>query len=260
MGDTAGAGCNKDSCDKFGGMLVSKIEKSLERTESLQDLERRAEKDPADDKIFETLAGRLEEMYNYKKLVSICEKIGSNKELKEDVRNTARIRGYLYGGRDWSRLKTDEDRAKFADDGIQLISDLSDHPKAESLVQTLFNSGYQQRFDVPTKSQAGLEKLQKIAESSEKSDSLKKLIAKFSNIRTEWIKRTEESLKKYREQEKAHEVTLAYFSALLGDPKPVIDVFSKKTYEKNALYQGWLKEAKEKMEKEGKKDSDSSKD
>ena len=97
IGDSAGAGCNDRSADKFPGNLVKLIRQSLERPETVEELGRRWRNHPQDMELFEGLAARLEEMQAFGKLKQFCQDAAADPGLPELQRNEFRIRAFIAG-------------------------------------------------------------------------------------------------------------------------------------------------------------------
>ena len=72
QGDAAGAGCTKQTADKFPQMLVKKIDGCLARTKSVAALEARWKETQADAD-FEKLIKLLVEMKAFRKAALVCE-------------------------------------------------------------------------------------------------------------------------------------------------------------------------------------------
>lgn len=245
-GDKAGAGCTKESANKFAGLFVNKVHESLGYTSSLQELERNFEKDVKDVGTFLSLTSRLEDMYDQKKLQTIYKSIQDNEELKDSL--VARVCSFKGSNRNWKRLNNESGKAEYAEEGEKLIAELAEYPETKNILQNFFYTAYTVRFDVPSKSAAGIERLTKIAEKHEKAEALKKLIETLKEMRQTWITTTENALKNIKEG-KNSEWMKGYYAAQLGDAETTVTCLEKSKQASNPLYQGWIKEAKEKLEK-----------
>lgn len=244
LGDTAGKGCTKASAEKFPGMFAAKIDECLKRTASVQELERNFEKDPADETNFKSLQSRAEEMNRFGKLIELCEKILKNNNIDNDVRNALRIKSLLFKPRDRKNFMKAEIVDEFVSQCEKLIIELSTHKEIKNLVSALFNSGYGERFDVPTRSKEGIARLEKMAETSPDSKSVNDLIKELSDIRAKWIDTTTKTYKSAK-----NEYSKARFAGLLGESDTFIELMSNSRLKGNYIFQAWLKDAKEKKEK-----------
>jgi hypothetical protein len=247
MGDTAGRGCTKESCDKFGSMLAAKIEECLKRTESVQELRRRFDTEPGSEAALDALVTRLEEVYGFSEIVTACERAASNPDLPREKRDGLRIRGLQARSRDRSTF-TGQGRAKFAVDVEKLLIEAASHPSAKELARTLFQIGYSNQFDVPTKTRAGVERLKAALIEHRDPLPLKERIQELTAMFEEWSRSMETRMKSLPEGERGQSAR-AVHAAHMGDAATTIEVFTRPQY-KSSIYAEWVKEARAKLERE----------
>jgi len=119
MGDAAGSGCRESAAAKFPGSMARLIRKSLRIAESLEELERRWQKDIGDLSKFDSYARRLQQMHRFDRLQEICRVQAENPRLTADMRKDFRIREFLARGSACrSDLHTGKGRARFAHEAI----------------------------------------------------------------------------------------------------------------------------------------------
>jgi hypothetical protein len=243
MGDRAGQGCTKESCDKFPGQFVAKIEESLQRAETREALIRRLRKSPDDAAVFEALEARITESGDYETLRKTCEAIASDEATGKDTRESMSLRAMIARSKDRTSYTPDGRRA-FAKDAEKLLSQVADHALASALVQALFVTGYTGlQFDVPAKSQAGIDRLKAMLKDHRDPLPLKAKIEELQHVRTQWIDKTRET----RERVSKNEYSRVYYGAMLGEVENTIRFFSQDKYSKNAFYSEWVREAKAKL-------------
>ena len=73
------------------------IQQSLERTESVQELERRWRKDEAVTATFEAFASRLEEMHGHARFRQVCDETAARPGLSKDKRDDFQMSPLLLG-------------------------------------------------------------------------------------------------------------------------------------------------------------------
>jgi hypothetical protein len=245
VGDAAGAGCKKDSVSQFPGNLVRLIRLSLERSETIEELERRWKQHRNDTELFEALARRLGEMLAYGRLQQLCQAAAADPELVESQRDGFRIQAFVaWASDDLQRLFTQNDRARFVREGERLLVELAAHPQAADLVEALFSRGYTHCFDVPGQSAAAIARLEGASREAKDADALKQHIRKLGDVREGWMSRTKQALERIEDAS-----TKKFFAAMLGDEQAAIDVFSQPPYSERPEYGDWLREAKRKAER-----------
>lgn len=240
IGDSAGSGCTEDTAAKFPGLFAARIETALKITASVEELKRRCEKEPRGVEALEAYVSRLEELDLFRKAIAYCDGLAADKALPEAYRNDARVIGYLAGATDFSEMVSEKTLKDIAERGEALIADLPDHPKADQVLSMLFSRGYAEGFDVPTRSAAGIERLEKRATANEP---LQRRVKELKEKHEEWILAIRNELKESEDDE----YTVGYLSALLGDAAKTIEIFSKDDYKDDEQAQEWLKAAREKL-------------
>jgi hypothetical protein len=246
MGDSAGAGCSKDSVDQFPRNLVRLIRESLKRAESVEELERRWRKSPRDMERLEAFARRLEEMDAYGKLCQLCQEALAIPGLSQPQRDELRIRAFTARASDpTQRRPTRKSRAEFVREAERLLVELAAHPRAAELVGDLFATGYAHTFDVPGKSGKAIARLERAARQLADATALKERIRELTERRQEWITITTEAL--HRTADRSGKRFLA---ALLGDARAAIELCSQDGYSEDPEYRQWLREATRKLERE----------
>lgn len=249
MGDGAGAGCTEHAADRFPRNLARLIHKSLERTETVEELERRWRSRPHDGARFEALALRLREMFAHGKLRQCCLEAAANPRLTPLQRDDYRIQALNAWASDHSHQeRTRKARAAFVREGEQLLVELAGHPRVSELVGALFSRGYAHTFDVPGKCARAIARLAKAARQAADPDSLKKRIQELADMRDKWVAHQTEALQRITEQSFKD-----YFAAILGDARAAIRLCSRPPYSEHAEYREWLREAKRKRQRERKR-------
>jgi hypothetical protein len=251
VGDGAGHGCKKGSVDKFPRNLVKWIRISLERTETVQELERRWRRRPQDTDLFEAFAQRLQEMHAYRKLRQHCQEAMANPTLAQTQRDEFRIRAFTAWASDYNHnLSTPKARKQFVREGEILLLELAGHPQAAGLVYALFSRGYADSFDFPAKSAQAIARLERASRQVADGTAVKERIGELAQVRQEWIESRTEALRKYTDGSPKN-----YFAALLGDAEAAIELCSQPGYSDFPQYREWLQEAKRKMERQRKRPS-----
>lgn len=251
MADGDGALKNKDSAERFPGMLADRVEESLRRKESLQDLERRWEKDAKAEAGFEALASRLEEMSADGRLRGLCEKVAALPDLPADRRSGALLRGFIARSREYGALGTAEAQAKFVQEGERLIADHAAHPRATGALNALFQAGYAGKFDVPARGATGIAHLETLTQGLKDAGPLRGRIAELREL----LKKEIEKLQAARTAARGNEGSEAWYAGALGDAETTIRVFSKPPFNTSAYYQDWVQEAREKVQRSNEKSS-----
>jgi hypothetical protein len=241
--DESGALKTKEGAAAFPDRFAARVEQGIARTESLQDIERRFEQDPAEEAGFEKLASRLEELKANSRLRTLCEKVAPLSGLSADRRSGVLLRGFIARSREFGSLGTADADTRFVQDGERLIAGHAAHPKASPAVEALFVSGYARGFDLPGKCAAGIARLEAIAGTLREPAPLRDRIRELSALREREI----EKLRGARAAAKPGGFTEAWYALTLGDAEATVDFFSKPPHDKNALYQRWVQEAREKI-------------
>jgi hypothetical protein len=247
MGDGAGAGCTDRSAARFARNLAKLIRVSLERKETVEELERRWKAWPQDLERFERLNRRLQEMNAHGRLGQLCQEAAANPALPGSQRDGFRIRAFIaraYDGR--VRHSTRAARARFVREGERLLVELAGHPEAGGLVSALFAAGYAHAFDVPGRSARAIARLERACHEAADAAPLKERIGEFARMREEWIAVTTEALGKMKDT-----FGKRYFGALLGDAQAAIKFCSRPPYRDYPRYREWLRDARRKVEREG---------
>jgi hypothetical protein len=243
MGDFAGTGCREDAAATFPRNLARMIRKSLKVTESLEELERRWQKEVGNLSEFDKYAWRLEEMQRFEKLREICRVQAGNPRLKADTRKDFRIREFLARGSTWSGdLQTEKGRERFARDGEKLLLKLADHPKSAALPAALFGMVYAHGFDVPSRSAEAIDRLTKAAAKHPHRVALKERIGQLEKTAEDWVK----EMKKYLSQAEGG-MQEQFIAASLGDAQAAIDLYSQPGFADVPEYRQRVREAKRKL-------------
>src|SRR5262249_21908707 len=100
--DRAGAFKSKETAEKFAEPFLDRVEASLKRSESLQDLERRWTRDPLHESGFTAVISRLEEVGSYTRLREFCEKVAALPDLSPDRRADALLRAFAVKPREFN--------------------------------------------------------------------------------------------------------------------------------------------------------------
>jgi hypothetical protein len=246
IGDTAGANCKKSSVHKFPRNLVRLIQKSLERSETVEDLERRWKSHQQDMDRFEALAHRLMEMQAYGKLGQVCQEAAADPELSGPQRDEFRIRAFLARASDYTEQRSlRKARARFVREGEGLLVDLAGHPKAPDLVCALFSRGYLHAFDVPARSARAIARLERASRKVADGAPLRDRIQELADMRENWIAGTRESLRSIQDTSFKR-----FLAATLGDAEAAIKLCSRPPYCECSEYREWLQEAKSKLARE----------
>jgi hypothetical protein len=246
MGDVAGEGCTQRAAEKFPRNLVKFIRRSLERGETVEELERRWRNRPHDTERFEGLARRLAEMHAYGRLRQLCREGAANPELSQSQRDGFRIRAFIARASDnTERLSTRTARARFVREGEMLLVELAAHPQAAGLVGALFSRGYAHTFDVPTRSAQAIARLERACRGAADATPLKERIRELAAMREEWIAVTTEALRTSGEA-----FARKFLAATLGDARAAIKLCSRPPYSEYPKYREWLQEARRKAERE----------
>ena len=249
IGDVAGAGCKKSSVGKFPLNLVRLVRKSLERGETVEELERRWKNRRHDTELFEGLARRLAEMHAYGRLRQLCLEAAADTELSGPQRDGFRIRAFTARASDPAeRLSSRKARAQFVREGERLLVELAGHPQAAGLVGALFSRGYAHTFDVPGRSAAAIARLERACRKAGDATALKERIRELAERREKWIAATRQSLQRIENASAKR-----FFAATLGDAHAAIKLFSRPPYSKYPEYRDWLQEAKRKAERQSKR-------
>jgi hypothetical protein len=246
VGDSAGAGCSKGSVARFPRNLVQLIRASMERAETVEELERRWRKRPRDMERFEALARRLEEMHAHGKLYERCQDALALPGLSGSQRDEFRLRAFAARASDHTqRPSTRKARAEFVHEGERLLVELAAHPRAGALVGDLFSAGYAHTFDVPGKSARAIARLERASRQLADATALKERIRELTEWRQEWITITTESL-----QRVADGSARRYLAATLGDAREALELCSQSSRSEDPRYREWLREARQKLERE----------
>lgn len=246
IGDAAGAGCKKSSADKFPLHLVRFVRQSLERGESVEELERCWKDRPGDAELFDALARRLAEMHAHGRLRQLCLEAAAHPELSGPQRDGFRIRAFVARASDHTeRLSTRRARARFVREGERLLVELAAHPQAGDLVGALFSRGYAHCFDVPAHSARAVARLEKTCRTATDGTPLKERIRELAAMREEWMAVTKQALEQMEDTSAKR-----FFAAILGDAQAAITLFSQPPYSDLPEYRDGLQEAKRKAERQ----------
>jgi uncharacterized small protein (DUF1192 family) len=245
MADATGLLKNKDTLDKFPAHFADKLEDSLRRKETLEDLERRWEAHPADESAFDKLASRLEELMADRRTRELCEKFAALPGLPADRRGGALLRGFIARSREYGALATAEALDRFVQEGERLIAEQAAHPKAPQAAESLFRGGYANRFDVPGRSAAGIARIEALAQGLKDPGPLRERIGELTRLRQKEIER----LQAARTAAKGNEANEGYYAVMLGDAETTVRLYSKPPYDTHAYYKTWVQEAREKLQK-----------
>jgi hypothetical protein len=243
IGDGAGGRCREDTVAKFPANLVALIEKSLRVGESLQELERRWQKAPANLEAFDKYSRRLQGMHAFGSLQRICMAQARNPRLGVEQRNEYRIREYLArGSAHVTSLHTEKGRARFALEGEKLLVELAAHPKTADLPSALFAIVYAHGFDVPARTKEAIARLQQAACKLLPAVHLNERIRELRRVARDWTNAMKEHLQKA--DTGPHKQFLA---ASLGDAQAAIELFSQPGYKDVPEYRERVRAAKRKL-------------
>lgn len=243
--DRSGAFKKKETAAAFAGPFFDRAEAALKRTESLQDLERRWDRDPGAEAAFEALAARLEELGSYTRLRERCERTALLPGLSPDRRADALLRAFAAKPREFNpSTGTPEGRARFAEEGERLVAAHAARPACARAVEALFLGGYSGGFDLPGRSAAGIARLEAAARTQADPAALRGRIEELSRLRDGEIVK----LRAAREAAKGNEASEGWCAAVLGDAEAVLRIFTKPEYAKSATYRSWVDEARKKLE------------
>ena len=244
--DKTGALKKKESAEGFPALFADKLDESLRRKETLQELERRWEKAPKEEAPFDALASRLEEMGSFGRLRGFCEKVAALTGLPAERRAGALLWGYSARPREFAALVTPELVARFVEEGEGLLVDHAANPRAVKAAEALFLGGYSGKFDVPAKSAAGIARLEKASQGLKEPGPLRERIGELSRLREKEIG----DLQKARAAAQGNEASEAWYAMALGDAEATIRAYSQPPYDKNSTYQAWVREAREKLQRQ----------
>jgi hypothetical protein len=243
MGDVAGAGCRESAAKKFPASMARLIRKSLRVAESLEELERRWQKDIGNLSEFDNYARRLQQMHRFDGLQEICRVQAENPRLKADIRKDFRVREFLARGSACrSDLHSSKGRARFAREGEKLLVELADHPKAADLPATLFGFAYAHGFDVPARSAEAVARLRKAVARHPHPSALDERIRQLEQVAEDWIRQMKKYLSKAKDSTQKQ-----FLAASLGDAQAAVDLFSQPGYKDVPDYRESLGEAKRKL-------------
>ncbi len=243
MGDAAGGECREDAAAKFPTNMVALIHQSLDVDETLQELERRWSRDPANLTEFENYSRRLQQMHAFATLQRICKSQARNPQLKEEQRNEFRIREYLARGSAHGRdLHTEKGRVRFAREGERLLAELAAHPRAADLPNALFGTVYAHGFDVPTRTAEAVARLEEVAHELPHPRWLNQRVRQLRRIARDWTK----AMKQYL-RTADNDTQRQFLSASLGDAQAAIELFSQPGYKEVAEYRERARAAKRKL-------------
>jgi hypothetical protein len=243
MGDVVGAGCRDSAAAMFPRSMARLIRKSVRVAESLEELERRWQKDIGNLSEFDNYAQRLQQMHRFDELQKICHVQAENPRLTASTRKDFRIREFLARGSACrSSLHTSQGCSRFASMGEKLLVELADHPKAADLLSALFGFVYAHGFDVPARSAAAVARLTKAVPKHPHPSALKERIRQLEKVAEDWI----EQMKKYLS--KAEDSTQKQFlAASLGDAQAAVELFSQPGYKDVPDYHERVVEAQRKL-------------
>jgi len=247
MGDAAGGGCRQSATATFPRNMAALIRRSLKVTESVQELRRRWQKDPANLAEFDNYARRLQQMHAFDRLSQICSAQSKDVRLTEEQRNEFRVREFLARGYGQRRdFHTTKGRDSFALEGEKLLIELADHPRAADLPAALLRFVYAHGFDVPARSAAAIARLERAASQLPDPAPLRARIRQLERSARDWIK----ELKKFLQKAK-NPLQQQSIAATLGDAQAAIDLFSQPGYKDVPEYRERLREAKRKLRQDG---------
>ncbi len=243
IGDAAGASCRESAAAKFPRKMAALIRRSLRVAESLQALERRWTKEPGNMAAFDAYAQRLQQMEAFVKLRQICAAQAENPGLNQAQRNEFRLREFLARASSTGReLQTRKGRARFALEGERLLVDLADHPRSADLPGALFASVYAHGFDVPSRTNDAIARLEKALKRLRDPSALMERIKQLKRISGDWIKGIKRFLQKAKDPTQKQ-----FIAASLGDAQAAIELFSQASFKDVPEYQERLREAKRKL-------------
>ena len=257
-GDKAGAGCTKESASEFPAKIAAKLAEALKGSESVEELERRWQKDPAQAGLFDKLAARYDEMGATKRIAGLIQAL-DGKDVPVSLRTGVRVFEFLTR---WQSDPTLYSKAgamrTYAEDGEKLLAEAPDHAKADDVVKALFNYGLGRAFDVPAKTAAMTGRLEEKAATMKDPATLRRHINKLSELSTNHVKQIEEQLKKLKNQPKGgngSDFLRGFYAAQLGDAETAVRILSEAPpsfIDRAPMAKELLAEAKEKLAKEKK--------
>jgi len=239
--DRAGDFKKKETAEKCAGPFLDRVERSLERKMTLQNLERRWKRDPAAESAFTELVERYEEMAAYARLREFCEKVASLPGLPAGRRADAQLRAFVTRPREMdSVVGTPEGKEQYIVEGEGLIAEHASHPRCSDAVQALFMGGYSGRFDVPSRTAAGVARLEAIARGLKEPDPLRNRIAELTRL-------CDAEMAKLRGAPKGDPASEGWAAAMLGDAETTVRLLSQPPVANSPFYQALVKEAQEKL-------------
>jgi hypothetical protein len=247
IGDAAGAGCRNSETATFPSKMAALIRRSLRISESLEELERRWQKDPCNMAAFDAYEGRLNQMYAFVRRQQICAAQAQNPQLNEVLRNEFRIREFLaraYGN--GPKLQSGKGRIRFALEGEKLLVELADHPKSADLPGALFAVVYAHGFDVPARTDEAINRLKNAIMQRPSASSLHERIQDLKRICGDWIGQMEGFLQEAKDPSQKQ-----FIAASLGDAHAAIEFFSQPSYKDVPEYRERLRDAKRKLRQKG---------
>jgi hypothetical protein len=243
-------GCTRANAARYPALLAETIEEILARPVSFQELERQWKSGAKDEKLVETLMERLMEMYAFKKLVNVSTAVIDDRNRSARLRDLGRINRYV--GHSLAMGYTAKDARQLALEGERIIPDMRDPALIERLLGIVWEA-YAQEFDFPAKAEAAVKRMEEQAAGRPDVDDSRKAIHSFSSYIRKQASLKEEQFRKLPDGWDHNEVfTRGQLSVQLGKAKETIEYLSMDD-DKGPPFDGWLREAREKLERESRK-------
>lgn len=245
--DSTSLGCTEESKRQFTDRLTAAIVRSLDLTESVQELERRWRAKPDDAAALEALAERTWSMFRPKSFAEFCQKEAANAAYAQATRDTLRIYAYLSKAHGWysfGSLGSADRKTQLREEGAKLLREFPGHPSATAVETAWFNTWANgMTFDVPAKAHALAAVLLKETQTANDAQA-KALQARITSLEkrvADWVRVTEAQLKA--------EPSNTMLAAQLGDARATLKAYGE-TEALRAYYKELVEGAEAKLAKE----------
>jgi hypothetical protein len=184
----ATSGCEESSKGSYAALVARRIEETLNRTATLEDVRQHWERNPVDASSTRDYLQRLEEMDAPVRAKEVIAKALAAASLSEDTRKIVRFASFRlrfgdmaedYGSSRW--------KESLSRDGESLLVDFSDDPQTEGLPTRIFEVLSHNTFDVPAKSRATVDRLLDRLRGHSSPGILLTHIRKLSELRETWL-------------------------------------------------------------------------
>jgi hypothetical protein len=250
--ELAAPGCTEESKDRYAALVACRLEETLARTTTLEEVRDLWERHPLEASRVRDYLHRLEEMDANASAGKVIATALAARPLPEETRKVVRFASFRLRFRE---ISEDQDSSRWkretVEEGERLMFDYPDAPEADGITKRIFQVQSHHTFDVPLKSQASIDRLLQGLPGHRKQEHLLARIREWIDVREKWLADRMQSLRSGLPGE-GPQGTLPPRDAMaiwLGDAEATIAICSRPSTRKMFPREAadWLAEAQEKL-------------